>query len=461
MKIYNTLTAREEEFVPYGEPVKMYVCGVTPYSDAHVGHAMSAIVFDTIRRHLEFRGYRVHFVQNFTDVDDKIIDRSNRLGISAMDLAEKYIGEFYVDLAALHIKPATAYVRATSEIDDIIRIITGLIEKGAAYPVDGDVYYRVPRDPDYGKLSRRSLADLEAGARVEVDPRKESPMDFALWKGAKPGEPSWPSPWGAGRPGWHIECSAIVLDQLGSQIDIHGGGADLIFPHHENEIAQSESYTGLVPFAKYWVHNGLLQLGGEKMSKSLGNLVTIKEALGEFSADAIRAFVLTSHYRKPLSYTDEGVAAAERGVARLRTAVTPRPTGEPADEPAELAEARRLVEERFVDAMDDDFNTTSALAQLFELAKEINRAREAGVPAAGVAGAQSTLLRLAGVLGLTLEEPKENLGAKPFVDLLLTIRQELRSAKQFALADRIRHDLEDLGVAVEDRAGGTTWRTNR
>ncbi len=461
MKIYNTLTAREEEFVPYGETVKMYVCGVTPYSDAHVGHAMSAIVFDTIRRYLEFRGFRVHFVQNFTDIDDKIIDRSNRLGIPAMDLAERYIGEFYVDLAALHIKPATSYVRATSEIDEIIRIISRLIDRGFAYPIEGDVYFRVTKDPDYGKLSHRSLADLEAGARVEVDPRKESPMDFALWKGAKPGEPSWPSPWGPGRPGWHIECSAIVLDQLGPQIDIHGGGADLIFPHHENEVAQSESSTGLIPFAKYWVHNGLLQLGGEKMSKSLGNLVTIKEALGQFSADAIRAFVLSSHYRKPLSYTDEGVAGAERGVARLRAAVTPRPDSQPLGEPDDLATARRVARERFVEAMDDDFNTASALAQLFELAKEINRARESGVTPAGVADAQATLLQLAGVLGLTLEEPKENLGAKPFIDLLLTVRQELRTAKQFALADRIRQELEGLGVVVEDRAGGTTWRPAR
>ncbi|HVC32956.1 MAG TPA: cysteine--tRNA ligase [Chloroflexota bacterium] len=461
MKIYNTLTAREEEFVPYGEPVKVYVCGVTPYSDAHVGHAMSAIVFDTIRRYLEYRGYRVHFVQNFTDVDDKIIDRSNRLGVPAMDLAERYIGEFYVDLARLHIKPATDYVRATSEIGSIIRIIGGLIDKGFAYPADGDVYFRVMRDPDYGKLSHRSLDDLEAGARVEVDPRKETPMDFALWKAAKPGEPSWPSPWGAGRPGWHIECSAIVLDHLGPQIDIHGGGADLIFPHHENEIAQSESWTGLVPFAKYWVHNGLLQLGGEKMSKSLGNLVTIKEALEQFSADALRAFVLTAHYRRPLSYSDEGVSAAERGVARLRAALTPRPAGEAEGEPPDLAEARRQATERFVEAMDDDFNTTSALAQLFELAKEINRSREAGVVAAGVVDAQKTLLDLAGVLGLTLEEPKENLAAKPFVDLLLSIRQELRSAKQYALADQIRQELEALGVAVEDRPGGTTWRTAR
>ncbi len=461
MKIFNTLTAQKEDFVPYGEPVKMYVCGVTPYSDAHVGHAMSAIVFDMIRRYLEYRGYRVHFVQNFTDIDDKIIDRSNRLAIPAMDLAERYIGEFYVDLASLHIKPATSYVRATSEIDGIIRIIQGLIDKDFAYVVDGDVYYRVSRNPDYGKLSHRSLDDLEAGARVEVDPRKETPMDFALWKAAKPGEPSWPSPWGPGRPGWHIECSAIVLDHLGPQIDIHGGGADLIFPHHENEIAQSEACTGKVPFVKYWMHNGLLQLGGEKMSKSLGNLVTIKEALSQFSADALRAFVLTSHYRRPLTYTEEGVAAAERGVARLRAAVSPRHTGDVVDEPEDLAEARRLAVDAFVEAMDDDFNTPSALATLYDLAREINRARDAGVPAGGVAGAQSTILQLAGVLGLTLEEPKENLGAQPFIDLLLAIRQELRSAKQFEMADRIRHGLEDLGIVVEDRAGGSTWRTAR
>lgn len=461
MRIFNTLTAREEEFVPLGEPVKMYVCGITPYSDAHVGHAMSAIVFDTIRRYLEFRGYRVHFVQNFTDIDDKIIDRSNRLAIPAMELAERYIGEFYVDLAALHIKPATAYVRATSEIPEIIRLITCLIDKGFAYEVEGDVYYRVTRDPSYGKLSHRSLSDLEAGARVDVDPRKETPMDFALWKAAKPGEPNWPSPWGRGRPGWHIECSAIVIDQLGPQIDIHGGGADLIFPHHENEIAQSESCTGLVPFAKYWVHNGLLQLGGEKMSKSLGNLVTIKEALSQFSADALRAFVLTSHYRRPLTYSDEGVAAAERGVARLRAAVTPKPDGEAAGEPGELSRAREQAAERFIEAMDDDFNTTTALAELFELAREINRAREAGIPAAGVVEAQRTLLRLAGVLGLTLEEPRENLAARPFVDLLIAVRQELRASKQYALADRIRQELAQLGIVVEDRAGGSTWRTTR
>jgi len=461
MKIYNTLTGQKEDFIPYGDPVKMYVCGVTPYSDAHVGHAMSSIVFDTIRRYLEFRGYHVRFIQNFTDIDDKIIDRANRLGIPAMDLAERYIGQFYVDLAKLNIKPATAYVRATSEMDEIIRIIGGLIEKDFAYAVDGDVYFRVTRDADYGKLSHRSLGDLEAGARVEVDPRKETPMDFALWKAAKPGEPSWASPWGPGRPGWHIECSAIVIDQLGPQIDIHGGGADLIFPHHENEIAQSESCTGLVPFAKYWVHNGLLQLGGEKMSKSLGNLVTIKEALDQASADALRAFVLTSHYRRPLSYTDEGITAAERGVARLRAAVTPRPVDESSGEPTDLAEVRQQAAERFVEAMDDDFNTTAGLAQLYELARAINVARDAKVPPSGVAEAQRTLLRLAGVLGLTLEEPAQDLAAKPFIDLLLAVRQDLRLAKQYQLADRIRRDLEQLGILVEDRPDGSTWHPAR
>jgi cysteinyl-tRNA synthetase len=462
VRVFNTLTGQKEQFEPYGrDQVKMYVCGVTPYSDAHVGHAMSSIVFDTIRRYLEYRGYRVTYIQNFTDIDDKIINRANRLKLPAQDLADRYIGEFYADMAALHVKPATAFVRATSEIDKIVEIIQELIAKEFAYAVDGDVYFRVTRDPDYGKLSRRTADDLEAGARVEIDTRKETPMDFALWKSAKPGEPSWPSPWGAGRPGWHIECSAIVMDQLGPQIDIHGGGADLIFPHHENEIAQTESCTGLVPFVKYWLHNGLLQLGGEKMSKSLGNLVTIKEALAEFSADALRLFVLTSGYRGPLTYTSDNVAAAERGVARLRAAVTPRPVAEPADEPSELAAARQSARDRFVEAMDDDFNSASGIAHLHDLAREINRAREAGVPPAGFVEAQNELLRLAGVLGLTLEEPRQDLSAKPFVDLLVSIRRDLRSAKQFALADQIRGELQKLGIAVEDRADGSSWRVSR
>jgi len=355
----------------------MYVCGVTPYSDAHVGHAMSYIVFDTIRRYLEFIGYQVIHIQNFTDVDDEIIDRANHLGTAPQDLADKFIAEFYSDMTALHVRPATAFVRATSEIDRIITMITGLIEREMAYAVDSDVFYRVTRDADYGKLSRRPLDEMAAGARVEIDRRKETPMDFAVWKSAKPGEPSWPSPWGPGRPGWHIECSAIVLGHLGSQIDIHGGGADLIFPHHENEIAQSESFTGQVPFAKYWLHNGLLQMSGEKMSKSVGNLVTIKEALAEFSADAIRLFVLTSNYRGPLTYSSEGVEASERGLARLRSAVSPRTSAAPAGEPAELCAVRQNALAQFTSAMDDDFNTAGGIAQLYDLAREINRSREA------------------------------------------------------------------------------------
>jgi cysteinyl-tRNA synthetase len=448
LKVFNTLSGQKEEFVPHhGPQVKMYVCGVTPYSDAHIGHAMSYIVFDSIRRYLEFRGFQVSHIQNFTDIDDKIIDRANRLGVPPHELADKFIAEFYSDMAALNVRPATAFVRATSEIDHIIEITTGLIEKGMAYVVDGDVFYRVERDPDYGKLSRRPLQELEAGARVDVDRRKESPMDFAVWKSAKPGEPSWPSPWGPGRPGW--------------QIDIHGGGADLIFPHHENEIAQSESYTGLVPFAKYWLHNGLLQLGGEKMSKSVGNLVTIKEALSEFSADAIRLFVLTSHYRGPLTYASDGVGAAERGVERLRAAVTPRSAAAPSGEPPDLAAARLHSVTQFTVAMDDDFNTASGIAQLHDLARQINRAREGGATETGLVEAQRTLLRLAAVLGISLEEPNQDLAAKPFIDLLVTIRRDLRAAKQFALSDQIRVELQKLGVAIEDRADGSSWRFAR
>jgi cysteinyl-tRNA synthetase len=462
LRVFNTLTGKKEDFIPrQGPEVKMYVCGVTPYSDAHVGHAMSSIVFDTIRRYLEFRGFRVTYVQNFTDIDDKIIDRASRLGIPPQELADKFIAEFYSDMSALHVRPATAFVRATSEIDRIVEMTQGLIEKGMAYAVDGDVYYRVTRDEDYGKLSRRPLEEMDAGARVDVDRRKETPLDFAVWKSAKPGEPSWPSPWGPGRPGWHIECSAIVMAHLGQQIDIHGGGADLIFPHHENEIAQSESYTGLVPFANYWLHNGLLQLGGEKMSKSLGNLVTIKEALADVSADALRMFVLSSHYRGPLTYSSEGIVSSERGVARLRAAVTPRSSAAPSGEPPELAVARQRSVTQFTAEMDDDFNTATGIAQLHALAREINRARENGTAESGLVEAQRTLLRLASVLGLTLDEPSQDLSARPFVDLLVSVRRDLRAAKQFALSDQIRNELQKLGIAIEDRADGSSWHVVR
>jgi cysteinyl-tRNA synthetase len=460
MKIFNTLSGQKEDFVPLGDPVKMYVCGVTPYDESHVGHAMSYILFDTIRRYLAFRGYRVLYVQNFTDVDDKLIARAARLGVSVKELAERHISAFFDDMAALNVWPADVYVRATETIPKILEVVEGLVAKGYAYASGDDVYYRVTRDPEYGKLAHRSIDDMQAGARIEVDEAKEHPMDFALWKAAKPGEPNWASPFGLGRPGWHIECSAMILQHLGSQIDIHGGGQDLIFPHHENEIAQSESFTGLVPFVRYWMHNGLLQLGSEKMSKSLGNLVTIKDALAHHSADALRAFILGSYYRGPLTYTEEGLAAAERGVDRLRATVAGESASE-ATPTGPLAEAAGVARERFIQAMDDDFNTSAALASLYDLVREINRARESGAPPAVVQPAQATLRELAGVLGMTLATPPasdESVAARPFIELLVATRRDLRAAKQFALADRIRDELAKLSVVLVDRPDRTDWK---
>ena len=461
MKVYNTLSKQKEEFQPAGDPVKMYVCGVTPYDTAHVGHAMSYVTFDMIRRYLEYKGYHLKVVQNFTDIDDKIIARANRLGISPEDLTKRYIEEYLTDMDALGIKRADVYPRATQEIDKIIKVVQGLIDKGMAYESGGDVYFRVTRDPDYGKLSGRSLREMEAGARVEPGAGKEDPMDFTLWKAAKPGEPHWPSPWGEGRPGWHIECTAMVLRYLGEQIDIHGGGQDLIFPHHENEIAQSESYTGLVPFARYWFHNGLLQLGEQKMSKSLGNLVTVREALEQYGADAVRLFILTSHYRSPLTYTDEALESAARGVERLRTAMRAAlRQGTETTEGTDLRQRAQAAKAGFIQAMDDDFNSPAALAQLFDLARDINRAAEQGTSAEALAEAKQTLAELAGVLGFTLAEPEQEraVEVKPFVDLLVEMRQELRRAKQYQLADRVRQQLGELGVILEDRPEGTVWR---
>ncbi len=307
MKIYNTLSGRKEDFIPQSDTVKMYVCGVTPYAPSHLGHAMSYIVFDTIRRYLEFRGYKVKYVQNFTDIDDKIIARANESGISARELAQKFIDQYFADMDALNIKRADVYPRATEEIPKMLEVIEGLIRKGHAYEAGGDVYFRVKSDPDYGKLSHRTLDGMMAGARIEVGQAKEHPLDFTLWKAAKPGEPQWQSPWGQGRPGWHIECTAMSLKYLGQTLDIHGGGQDLIFPHHENEIAQSESFTGVKPFVRYWLHNGLMQLGEEKMSKSTGKLIGIREVLEKYGADAIRLWVLSSHYRSPITYSDENL----------------------------------------------------------------------------------------------------------------------------------------------------------
>jgi cysteinyl-tRNA synthetase len=462
VRIYNTLTRRKEDLETL-EPntVSMYVCGPTVYSKAHVGHAMSAMVFDIIRRYLEFRGYEVRYVMNFTDVDDKIIDRAQQEDMDPFELAEGYIQEFRENLQALNIKPATVNPRATEEIEYIIRMIVELGESGYAYTTDGDVYFRVTRDDDYGKLSNRRLEDMQAGARIGVDERKEHPMDFALWKSAKPGEPAWDSPWGKGRPGWHIECSAMNLHHLGEQIDIHGGGNDLIFPHHENEIAQTESLTGK-PFARYWVHNGMMQLGGEKMSKSLGNLVTIDEFLAENEADVLRIMVLNSSYRNPLTFSQEVLEQSKKALERLRSALRPGTgkegqTSEEAEAP--LSQQVKETSQGFIAAMDDDFNTAGALGYLFDLVRSINQARDAGASPAALQEAKQNLLELTGVLGLSLERQQTAGGeAAAFIDLLVELRSELRKQKLWTLSDTIRDRLKDLGVIIEDSKEGSSWR---
>jgi len=398
MKITSTLSKEKETFTPGSDEVKIYVCGITPYAETHIGHAMSYIIFDVIRRYLRFSGYRVKYVQNVTDIDDKIIDRAGRLGITADELATRFTDSYHQDMAALNIEPADITPRATGEIDKILEVIGGLVEKGYAYSAQGSVYFRVRNVPDYGKLSRRNLDDMRAGARIEAGEEKEDPMDFVLWKTAKPGEPSWQSPWGKGRPGWHIECSAMSLKYLGESIDIHGGGQDLIFPHHENEIAQSESFTGQKPFAKYWLHNGLLKLGEDKMSKSTGNLVTIKEILAKHTADALRLFVLSSHYRSPLTFTEEGLKAAGRGAERLLQAARRNETGR-----GQSLDATSY-REQFITAMDDDFNTAQALAVLFDLARAINQTADSGQ---SIEDALKTFKDLTeNVLGLTLRKPE-------------------------------------------------------
>jgi len=490
MKVFDTLSGQKTEFKPEGKTVNMYICGVTVYDECHIGHAMSYVIFDAIRRYLEFRGYKVKHVQNFTDIDDKIINRANQLGISSTELAEKYINEYFEDMDALNIKRAHVYPRATEEVPKIIEVIQGLIDKGFAYDSGGSVYFRVKNFPGYGKLSRQELDDMMSrGSAEEGD--KEFPLDFALWKAAKSGEPFWSSPWGQGRPGWHIECSAMALKYLGKTLDIHGGGQDLIFPHHENEITQSESFTGAAPFVRHWLHNGLLQLGENKMSKSLGNLITVKQALERYSSDAIRLFILSSHYRSPLTYSEDALKAAESGMERLRQAADGGNAG------GGVLDAEPY-KSRFTGSMDDDFNTAQALAALFELAREINRGRE---EKCDVTAAQDTLRELTGVLGFTLEGPKKPMlesgpfitllnqlshefkraprheatvkiesllagatrsaeppDAEKLIQLLVKSREELRQAKQWQLADMVRQRLTGLGISLEDTPKGTIWK---
>ena len=481
--------------------MRLYVCGPNLYGGLHVGHALSYAVFDVLRRYLEYRGYQVRHVQNFTDIEDRIIERAAREGRPVAAIAEEHIARFFREMDTLGVRRAHAYPRASEVIPTIVQIIDGLLARGYAYTVDGDVYFRVTAFPRYLQLSHRTAEELQAGARVEVDPRKAHPMDFALWKAARPGEPSWPSPWGPGRPGWHIECTAMNLRFLGEQIDIHGGGQDLIFPHHENEIAQAEAYTGKPPFARYWVHHALLRPaeGEEKMTRHLGNIVSLAEALERHEPDAIRAFLLGTHYRTPLRWTDEAVAAAARGVERLRTALRNADDAIAAAPPddratggldAATAEARGAFER----AMDDDLNTPQALAALFRLAAELNRVADAilkgtGRGRAGVWAARDLLRELGGVLGLRLEaaalgpEVVEGLrtllaevraehpalfpdaagDADPemLIGTLLAGRQQARAAGAYALADWVRARLGGLGIVVEDFPGGSRWRLAR
>ena len=448
--IYDSLTRRKRALIQPGHKVNLYVCGITASGYAHLGHAFAAMVFEVLHRYLNFRGYFVKRVQNFTDVDDKIITKANQEGLSTIEVAEKYIQAYFEDMDALNILRADLYPRATNEIPQMITLIHDLVDRNFAYEASGSVYFRVNRAADYGKLSGRSRDEMLAGTRVDLDEMKEDPADFALWKASKPTESSWPSPWGDGRPGWHIECSAMAIHHLGESIDIHGGGIDLIFPHHENEIAQSEAHTGFVPFASIWMHNGHIRLAGEKMSKSLGNLIRVRDALQRHSSDAIRLWMLGSHYRAPLLYEEHSIDSQERALRRLRSAATlDSPSGPRNVNPEPYRDA-------FISAMDDDLNTSAALASIFGLAHEINRGRDNHL---SVTAAQAVLWEHASVLGFTLEAPRTSDSSltDDSIQQLVKRRSELRNEGSYQEADLIRNKLADEGILLSDSAEGTSW----
>jgi cysteinyl-tRNA synthetase len=458
LRICSTLGGRKEPFEPIDSPVRMYVCGMTPKFHPHVGHARFSVTADVLRRYLEYRGYAVKFVQNFTDIDDKIIERAAREGRTPQEVAQAYTDSYFHLLDKLNVRRADVYPTVTGSMNAIVEYVRGLVERGYGYVADGDVYFEVGKFEPYGQLSGRTDEGQFIGARKDVEPGKRDPRDFALWKRAKPGEPAWPSPWGDGRPGWHIECSAMVRETLGNQIDIHGGGRDLIFPHHENELAQSEAFTDARPFVRFWAHNGLVMAGSEKMAHSLENFTTVQEVLERYDPMALRYFLLQTHYRMPITYNPEVLPSAERALARLRGALEGFSAEGARAEPLPYVDEARAA---FEQAMDDDFNTPAALAALFDLAREINRHRDAGGAAADVAAGQSVLLELAGVLGFELTaRAAEGPGgdAEPFIELLLQTRERLREAKQWALADEIRNGLRELGIVVEDRPDGAVWR---
>jgi len=460
MKLYSTLTAAKEDLVVENNSITMYVCGPNLYGPCHLGHGLSYVFFDTLRRYLEHRGYTVLHVQNFTDIEDRIIETSRETGEAISNLAEHYIQRFLNEMDGLNIQRAHHYPRATEAIPQIITIITDLISKGYAYSTEpGDVFFSVRKSSNYGALSNRSPDTMRTGTRIEVDPNKADPLDFALWKSAKEGEPSWESPWGPGRPGWHIECSAMVTQIIGNQVDIHGGGQDVIFPHHENEIVQSESYSGIAPFARYWIHNGLLSLSegdSEKMTRHQGNFVSCKDALATYPADVIRLYLLSSHYRTPLAYNENSLAAQQRAIGRLRRAAFPDPNT--AHQIASDIDSQSYYA-AFSEAMDDDMNTPEAIATLFDLGHAINRDIDTGKDVSP----QSEMLKsLAGILGLTLEPTQAvNLDATAdaLINILIELRATLREQRQFESADMVRTKLETLGIALQDSKTGTTWTT--
>ena len=462
MKLYNTLTRKKEEFKPI-EPgkVKMYSCGPTVYNYFHIGNARPFIMFDVLRRYFEYRGYEVSFVQNFTDIDDKVIKKANEEGTTYDVIADRYIKEYFTDAQGLGIKKATVHPKATDNIEEILDIVKTLVDKGHAYDVNGDVYFRVHSFDDYGKLSHQPLEDLEAGARIAVGEHKEDPVDFALWKAAKPGEPSWTSPWGEGRPGWHIECSAMARKYLGETIDIHSGGVDLCFPHHENEIAQSEACNGK-PFANYWLHNAFLNIDNQKMSKSLGNFFTVRDAAGVYGYEAIRFFMLSAHYRSPLNYSQESLEQAKAALERLNTAlknlqflVKNGAEGDMTALETETVAKFEAFREKFCTAMDDDMNTADAVASIFEAVREINTAAAgAGVTKAYAKAALEFMTELCNVLGIG---QTEEAGGDEEIEKLIEARQAARKAKDFKEADRIRDELKAQGIILEDTPQGVRW----
>lgn len=463
MKLYNTLTRKKEELktIAPGE-VKIYVCGPTVYNLIHIGNARPLCVFDTLRRYLEYRGYRVRFVQNFTDIDDKIIRRAAEEGTDYRTVSEKYIGEFWKDARGLNFREATVHPRATENIGEMLDIIGTLVEKGYAYPTEsGDVYFSTSEFAEYGKLSRQTLEDLEAGARVRVGEQKRGPMDFALWKSAKPGEPAWDSPWGKGRPGWHIECSAMARRFLGVTIDIHCGGQDLIFPHHENEIAQSECCNG-VPFAHYWMHNGYINVDNVKMSKSLGNFFTVRDVAERYGYEPIRLLMISSHYRSPVNYSAEIIEQCGASLQRLYTCrdslgFALKSAGEAVhgNEP-EIRERLSSRREQFIRAMDDDLNTADGISAVFELVRDVNTLVLPGGSKALTEYAIGLFDELTGVLGLVCNRKTESLDSR--VEALIEARAKARSEKNWAEADRLRDEIKSLGIVLEDTPQGVKWR---